>query len=133
MCTDIFDHVFSDHLTSEDTHDFSAKENDLRGEVTHILYHLQDKKKSVKSILSCESGEMFMRFFKGYLVDVFDSEMDHCACAIPRDYVLNHIVSDFAETVRWWMKNEKYSPEEIAGFFWSTIPLSKETEHRKKH
>lgn len=63
MCTDIFDHVFSDHLTSEDTHDFSAKENDLRGEVTHILYHLQDKKKSIKSILSCESSEMFMRFF----------------------------------------------------------------------
>jgi hypothetical protein len=33
------------------------------------------------------------------------------------------MVCDFAETVRWWMKNENYSPEEISSFFTSTTLL----------
>ena len=41
---------------------------------------------------------------------------------IPRDYMLNHMVCDFTESVRWWMKHEQYSPEEIAEFYLSTTP-----------
>ncbi len=33
------------------------------------------------------------------------------------------MVCDFAETVRWWMANEAYSPEEISRFFFSTTPF----------
>ena len=31
---------------------------------------------------------------------------------------------DFAETVRWWTKNQTYSPEEISGFFFETTPVN---------
>ena len=123
MCTDIFDHVFSDHLTSEKTHDFSLAGKDLKGEITHVLYHLQDNKATVKSILSCESGEMFMRYFKEYLAKLFKDEVAKTVSGVPKDYMLNHMVCDFAETVRWWMKNGRYSPEEIAGFFMETVPF----------
>ena len=64
MCTDIFEHVFSEELGKERTHDFSARKRDLKAEITHILYHLQDSRSYIRGILSCESGEMFMRFFK---------------------------------------------------------------------
>ena len=37
--------------------------------------------------------------------------------------MLNHIVCDFAETVRWWMRHPEYSPEEISDFFFSTTPF----------
>ena len=123
MCTEIFDHVFSEDLTRERTHDFSRQEKDIHGEITHILYHLNDNRIYIRSILSCESGEMFMMFFKEYLAKVFDGELDRHPTDVPRDYMLNHMVCDFAETVRWWMKHEEYSPEEISRFFLSTTPF----------
>jgi AcrR family transcriptional regulator len=37
LCQEIFDHVFSNELTSEASHDFSDRARDLRAELTHIL------------------------------------------------------------------------------------------------
>ena len=34
--------------------------------------------------------------------------------------IFDHV---FAETVRWWMKNDRYSPEEISRFFFCTAPF----------
>ena len=123
LCTEIFDHVFSDNLTEERTHDFSKQERDIRGKITHILYHLNDSRAYIRGILSCESGEMFMRYFKEYLEGVFSEELERHPSDIPRDYMLNHMMCDFAETVRWWMNNENYSPEEVSRFFLSTTPF----------
>lgn len=120
ICTEIFDHVFSEELTKENTHDFSSGKRDIHSEITHILYHLQDSRKYLKGILSSESGEMFMRYFKEYLGELFEEELDRYEPEIPRDYMRNHMVCDFAETVRWWMKNDSYSPEEISNFFFRT-------------
>ncbi len=124
LCSDIFDHVFAGNLTKERTHDFSAGEKDVRGEITHILYHLRDSGRYINRILSCESGEMFMSFFKEHLEKVFRGELEKVETDVPGDYLLNHMVCDFAETVRWWMKHEEYTPEEISRFFFSTTPFA---------
>ncbi len=123
LCTEIFDHVFSDDLTREKTHDFSTGSRGLKEEITHMLYHLRDNSRYIKRILSCESGEMFMRYFKDYLTGVFDGELGQEKDHIPRDYLLNHLVCDFAETIRWWMGNEAYTPEEVSSFFLETAPF----------
>ncbi len=123
LCTEIFEHVFSDDLPKEKTHDFSSRKKDLTGEITHILYHLNDSRPYIKSILSCESGEMFMKYFKEYLVQLFSGELDKHTYDVPQEYILNHLVCDFAETVRWWMKHEQYSAEDISRFFFSTTPF----------
>ncbi len=123
LCTEIFDHVFSDHISKEKTHDFSESGNDLKEEITHMLYHLQDNNRYISRILSCESGEMFMNCFKEYLEKIFSAELNKINTDIPTEYILNHMVCDFAETVRWWMKNDKYSPEDISRFFFSTTPF----------
>lgn len=123
LCTEIFDHVFSEHLTKEDTHDFSSGEKEVKAEITHILYHLQDSRSYLKGILSCESGEMFMRYFKEYLEVLFKKELSKYEFDVPEAYMLHHTVCDFAETVRWWMNHEQYSPEEISRFFFSTTPF----------
>lgn len=67
LCTEIFEHVFSNHISKENSHDFSGSDNDLKEEITHMLYHLQDNNRYISRILSCESGEIFMNFFKEYL------------------------------------------------------------------
>ena len=124
LCTEIFDHVFANEVSKEKTHDFSKNGKNIKAEITHILYHLQESKRYIKRILSCESGEMFMRYFKEYLTGIFEGELNKYHSDIPTDYLLNHMVCDFAETVRWWMNNNKYSPEEISRFFFSATPFA---------
>lgn len=123
LCTEVFEHVFSDDLHKEDTHDFSSREKDIEAEVTHVLYHLNDSRPYLKSILLSESGEMFMKYFKEYLAELFAGELDQDSSGVPHDSMQNHMVCDFAETVRWWMKHEQYSAEELSGFFFAVSPL----------
>ena len=51
------------------------------------------------------------------------SAAEEQTCDVPREYMLHHMVCDFAETVRWWMQHEQYSAEEISRFFFSTTPF----------
>lgn len=118
MCTDIFSHVFSDELMSENTHDFSGSNNGLETRLAHILHHLKDSEKNIVGILSCESGELFMKYFKGYLTELFSQYLSEIKVDAPADFVLNHLVGSFAETVKWWLDNRmKYTPEETARYY----------------
>lgn len=84
MCTDIFDHIFSHELHSETSHDFSLSDHGLREKITHLLYHLKDNKGNVLGILSGESGEIFMRYFKEYLVTMFEQYPNSIRQDVPR-------------------------------------------------
>lgn len=122
MCTDIFHHVFSDEVTGEESHDFSASDS-FHDRITHILCHLQEKQHSIRGIFSGECGEVFMRYFKEYLYQVFESRLTE-QTVIPKEYQLNHVVSSFAETVRWWLKEHSdYSPDEISRFYFKSVQL----------
>ena len=116
LCRDIFEHVFSDEIISEEHHDFSDRES-FQDHITHILCHLQEKQQSIKGIFSGECGEIFMGYLREYMYQVFDRSLSDIE-GIPREYRLNHAVSSFAETVRWWLKGHStYTPEEICGFY----------------
>ncbi len=118
MCTDLFHHVFSEELAKEKTHDFSKGKIESSEQITHILYHLQDLKREIKGLMSGDSGETFMKYFKGYLADMFCSYPKMSIEEIPKDYVLNYYVCSFTETVRWWICGEQeYTPEEIAMYY----------------
>ncbi len=109
-------------MSKEKTHDFS-EDHDVSAMITHILYHLQEHMDYLPGILSGESGEIFMGFFKDHLKSLFSRLGDPTGGAVPRDYLINHMVCDFAETVRWWTRNRSRSPEEISTFFLATTPL----------
>lgn len=122
MCTDIFHHVFSEGLQSERTHDFSSDNNALQSKLTHILYHLKDSEKDITGILSCESGELFMRYFKEYLSEMFAKYLVEIKVDAPEDFVLNQLAGGFAEAVKWWIKNKmEHTPEEIAAYYMAII------------
>lgn len=126
MCTDLFNHVFSDKLSTEETHDFSVRTGNPNEIITHILYHLLDNKRNIIGILSCESGELFLGFFKQYLNEFVTAHMlsgvDLSRSKAPDDFIVNHISSSFIGMVQWWLKNKmKQSPEELAAYFISVI------------
>lgn len=123
MCTAIFEHIFSDDLMREKTHDFSGNGN-LQARLTHLLYHLKEKQRDISSILLGDSSDLFMQYFKNYLTEMFAKQTAEVVITAPEDYVLNHYVSSFAETVKWWVeKNMSYSPEEITRFYMSIVKV----------
>ena len=126
MCADLFAHVFSDDLSAESTHDFSMQTGNPRAMITHILYHLLDNKRNIIGILTCESGELFIGFFRQYLnelmaVRLLGDEHLH-AKKPPHDFLVNHISSSFVGTVQWWIKNNlRQTPEELTEYFMEVI------------
>ncbi|MHB1295435.1 MAG: TetR/AcrR family transcriptional regulator [Anaerolineae bacterium] len=125
MCTDIFEHVVSEHHSSEATHDFSGKDDAADSIVAHILYHLRDNRKNIIGILTCESGDLFLRYFKQYLSQAlshqFGQDIERCK-ALPADFLLNHISSSLVEMVNWWIHNDmKQSPEELESYFVAVV------------
>ena len=118
FCAEIFEHVFSEELAKEKTHDFSG-EHDTKARVTHILYHLQEHIEYLPGILTGDSDAVFMGYFKERFSGLFAQTVQQSK-TVPYDYMLNHMVNDFAETIRWWAEHSQYSPEEISAFFFET-------------
>lgn len=124
MCVEMFNHVFSNSLHSESTHDFSLMTGDTKEIITHILYHLLDNKKNIIGILTCESGELFIGFFKQYLNELIAEKFINGKDEknLPQDFLINHISSSFVGMIQWWIKNRlKQTPEELADYFMSVI------------
>ena len=122
MCTDIFDHIFSHELHSETSHDFSLSDHGLEEKITHLLYHLKDNKGNILGVLSGESGELFMRYFKEYLMTMFEQYPRSIRNDVPRDLALNHLVGSFVEAVKWWIETRmKMPPEELAACYLKLI------------
>lgn len=131
LCTDLFSHVFSDRLTTENTHDFSASTGDTAALVTHLLYHLRDDKRNIMGILSCESGELFLRYFREYLHGFFEktllpdlSEKEEALRQIPQDFLIHHFSCSFIGMVQWWLgQNLSQTPEEMTAWFLALLPV----------
>lgn len=122
MCTDLFSHVFSDELKKEPSHDFSSDNCGLRAKLTHILYHLKDSRKDIAGILSCESGDLFMKFFREFLTEMFSDYLKRYETDVPYEFLVHHLAGSFAEAAKWWINGDlKYSPEEMAGYYISAV------------
>lgn len=126
MCKDIFDHIFSNKSITERTHDFSGNTLSPRTMITHILYHIKENDRTIKGVLGSESGDIFMRYFKGYLNDQMKkfilNSLPAEVTGIPQDFLLNHITGSFIEMVDWWVKgNMKIKPEELADYYLAVV------------
>jgi len=122
MCTEIFHHVFNEHLPREKDHDYSSGSSNLELKLGHILYHLRESRYNLKGILRGESSVLFLQYFKEYLHDLFAGYPEQLRQNVPAGYQLHHLVGSFAETVVWWMEgNTDYSPEQMAAFYMAVI------------
>lgn len=122
LCTDIFTHVFTNELPQENEPDNTKGLKSLEIKLGHILYHLKEHENDLKGILSGDSSEIFMRYFRSYLEDLFGRYIADFQVSVPKDYLISYLISSFAETVKWWIivKNS-YSAEETAGYYMAMI------------
>lgn len=126
MCVELFEHVFSEAPEAELTHDFSMSINDPKALITHIIYHLIEHGKTMIVLLTCESGELFQRYFHQYFNELVVSHFLNGSIRqntdVPDDFLIDHISGSFVNMVRWWLKNDrKQSPEEVAEYFVAVI------------
>lgn len=113
LCEDLFYHIFE-----KDPCPWVDKDEDLEGKLSHILWHIREDKNDLTGILLSDSSELFMNYFKKHLRTVFQEHITFFKIDIPEEFLLNHLVGSFSETVMWWIKEGmKTSLEETAGYF----------------
>ena len=122
MCAEIFDHVIYDGIKAENCHYYSISGGVPQDIIPHILFHVRSNQKNIIGILSCESGELFLRYFKQYISEVFSNWIVETPEAqekqVPRDFLIDHVSSSFVNMVQWWIKNNmEQSPEELTSYF----------------
>ena len=92
----------------------------------HLLRHLQENDSNVLGLLSGESSEMFLRYFKDSLNELIQSQVvgpnRQGDGRLPEDFLVNHISGSFVEMVLWWIKGKmRQSPAELDRYFRAVI------------
>ncbi len=122
MCEDLFSHIFCLTPEAESSHDFSSFYGQIDLLIVHILYHLKDDAPKLKTILRCESSELFWDYMKqqfcllitGYMLNTTFK----ISCLVPDTLLINHISMSFIELCKWWIKKGMIeSPETIEHYF----------------
>jgi len=124
ICSGLFDHIFAEHLNAEPGHDFSGSEEDVEAKIIHTLYHLQEDRKRLSRLFSCESAELFWEYFQapfsGFVQREIVPALTKDILDVPQDYVVDFICNAFVGTVKWWFyKGLTPSPEDVSGYFLS--------------
>lgn len=118
LCIDLFEHVFISGSTPECDHNFPANRGNLKDQISHILYHLQNKKKNMIGLLSSDSGEFFYSYFRLHFSKWVRENTKFNNNGIPEAFLVNHITGSLIETIKWWIKNKcNPSPEKLALYY----------------
>ncbi len=128
MCDYLFRHIFETGSETGD-HDFSDMPQTPEALITHILYHLRDRKRDLLPILALENADLFPYFSRTYLTRLaeFYAPFRDLPPDMrpPEDFILHHISSAFTGMLRWWIKNKlRQPPEQLAGYFTAVTGLT---------
>ena len=113
VCQDIFYHIFQ-----KDSCPWIGRDDELEARLAHILWHIQEDKQNVAGILTSDSSELFMGYFKKHLETVFEEYIGQFHMNVPKDFFLNHLVGGFSQTLIWWMnEGMKTPPQTVAAYY----------------
>ena len=126
LCEELFGHIISSAADCIHTHVLYSDGNAPESVFCHLLHHLQKNDKNILKLLSCESSEIFLRYFKDSLNELiqnqFISQNRNANMDIPDDFLINHISGSFVEMVLWWIKGHmKQTPEKLDQYFRAVI------------
>ncbi|MBQ5591772.1 MAG: TetR/AcrR family transcriptional regulator [Clostridia bacterium] len=126
LCEELFCHLF-DSMHKDENHHRHIFDCDAPSSVfLHLFRHLQKNDNNILELLSGSNNELFLRYFKENLrrlvenqLSTFDAEK---SAHLPESFRVNHIVSTFVETARWWVDNGlKETPEKITEYFLTVL------------
>ena len=126
LCEELFGHIISSTLDCTHTHGLYSEKNAPESVFCPLLQHLQEDENNILELLSCESRELFLRYFKNSLNELvqnqFVTQNRKNNTDIPQDFLVNHISGSFVEMVLWWIKSRmKQTPEELDRYFRAVI------------
>ena len=126
LCEELFGHIVSSAMDCAHTHGLYSDGSAPESVFCHLLQHLQENDRNILGLLSCESSEIFLRYFKDSLNELvrmqFVNQNRTTNTDIPRDFLINHISGSFVEMVLWWLKGRmKQTPEELDRYFRAVI------------
>lgn len=126
LCEELFGHIIDSAMDCTHTHGLYSDGSAPESVFCHLLQHLQENDKNIIALLSCESSEMFLRFFKDSLNELVRSQFINqnrkANTDIPEDFLINHISGSFVEMVLWWIKgHRKQTPEDLDRYFRAVI------------
>lgn len=112
ICEELFDHIVASAYNER------YKCCDNQGSIfLHLLRHLQKNDDNALQLLTSPNNELFLKYFKGSLKETVTQNLKLKQSEIPQDYLVNHIISTFVETVIWWAKNgKKETPEKLTEY-----------------
>ena len=126
LCEELFGHIISSAMDYTHTHGLYSNNNVPESVFCHLLQHLQENENNILELLSCESSELFLRYFKDNLKELIQNQFVNQNRRnnkdIPQDFLVNHITGSFVEMVLWWIKNQmKEPPEKLDKYFRAVI------------
>lgn len=117
MCSDIFEHIFDGDICN-----YTENTATLESRLGHILWHFNDIRADIIGILSSQSSELFIGYLKENLQVLFKMYLSDFKCNTPSEFLLNHLVGSFCETVKWWVSEQMQTPPEtVARYFLAVI------------
>ena len=103
LCEELFGHIMSSALDCTHTHGLYSGRNAPNSVFCHLLQHLQEDENNILELLSCESSELFLRYFKDSLNELIQNQFVNQNrknnSDIPQDFLVNHISGSFVEMV----------------------------------
>ena len=126
LCEELFGHIISSAADCTHTHGLYSEGNAPESVFCHLLQHLRENENNILGLLSSESSEIFLRYFKDSLNELIQKQFigqDRSAnLDIPEDFLVNHISGSFVEMVLWWTRGQmKQTPEELDRYFRAVI------------
>ena len=126
LCEELFCHIFdaAENKGSDHSHIFSC--DPPNSVFLHLFMHFYKNDNNILRLLSSRNNELFFGYFKIYLKKLVESQLpvlrQNISDKLPESFIINHVVSVFIATLRWWVDNDlKVSPETITQYFYLAV------------
>ena len=126
LCEELFGHIMENMLDSVKGNGLYSNAEAPSSATCHLLHHIKEDR-SIITLLSHDSSELFLRYFREALTDFIkagfsEGNMGRNSQDIPEDFLINHIAGSFVEMVLWWIRSGlEQSPEELDHYFCKAI------------
>ena len=105
LCRELFGHIVDSAMDRGHTHGLYSDGSAPESVFCHLLQHLEENNNNVLGLLSCESSEIFLRYFKDSLNELVRAQFVERGRGgdglLPEDFLVNHISGSFVEMVLW--------------------------------
>lgn len=126
LCEELFGHITDNTKNAMKGNGLYSDEEAPSSATCHLLHHLKEDR-NIVALLSHDSSEIFLRYFREKLSEFFETEFSEQHIRrnnldIPDDFIINHISGSFVEMVLWWIQSDlKQSPEELDRYYQAVI------------